>query len=81
VTLIEVRALQARTDPGQLRRDAGIRRVTVATALGVSSSCVHWWESGACLPSTAAGFRWAAFTAGLERHAEVTAAMSMSEAA
>jgi len=73
VTLLELRALLARVDARQLREDAGISQSTVARALGVSSQQVHSWETGRQLPCMAAGFRWARFVAGLERHAEVAA--------
>lgn len=71
MTSREVRDMLARADPRKLREDADIRQVTVARALGTTSHRVLYWETGRCLPCCPAGFRWAAFTAGLERHARV----------
>jgi hypothetical protein len=81
VTVLELQALLRRVDPRLLREEAGIRACTVARALGVRQCRVSGWESGRYLPAGPGGYAWARFTAGLERHAEVTAAMSMSEAA
>jgi len=63
----------ARVNARLLREDAGIRQVTVAGALGVPQSQVSAWESGRSEPRTEAGYRWARFVCGLERHAEVSA--------
>lgn len=73
VTLLEIRAMLARVDVRQLRKDAGIRQVTVARAFGVPQDQIWAWESGRWVPVTAAGFRWIRFIAALERRAEVTA--------
>ena len=81
MTVLEMRAMLARVDARKLREDAGIRRVTVARALGVNLSAIYYWESGRREPMSAAGIRWARFTLGLERHAAVTPAMWRDEAA
>ena len=68
-----MRALLSRADPRLLREEAGIRACTVARALGVRQSLVYRWETGHTLPYGPQGLAWARFTAGLERHAQVTA--------
>ena len=62
-----------RVDARQLRLDAGISQATVAAALGVPRHYIAWWEQGKFEPKSEAGYRWARFVAGLERHAEVEA--------
>lgn len=69
MTRVEVKAMLARVDARQLRRDADIRLVTVARAFGVNPWDIGRWESGRSLPCCEAGFRWARFTAALERRA------------
>ena len=83
MTQLEIRAMLARVNARQLRMDAGIRQVTVARALGVTQNCICKWERRNRLPYSPAGLRWAAFTAGLEWHAQATAeiAAEMDEAA
>ena len=83
LTQLEIRALLARVNARELRKDAGIRQVTVARALGVPPYYVCGWEKGRRSARNPAGLRWLRFTAGLERHAEVTAeiAAEMDEAA
>ena len=68
-----MRAMLGRVDARLLREDAGIRQLTVAEALGVSSWHVYAWESGKCEPKCEAGYKWLRVIAGLERHAQVTA--------
>lgn len=75
MTLLEIRAMLARVDARQLRKDAGIRQVTVARAFGVPQDQVWKWEAGQTVPVSRAGFRWVAFTAALERRAEIAAEM------
>ena len=69
----------ARADPRRLREEAGIRQVTVAVALGVPRNYIGDWEAGAHLFQSPEGFAWARFTAGLERHAQVTAEIEAEE--
>ena len=73
----------ARVDARQLRKDAGIRQLTVARAFGVRQDQIWAWERGQRVPVTAAGFRWIRMSAALERRAEFTAeiAAEMDEAA
>jgi hypothetical protein len=74
VTILELRAFLARVDARQLREDAGISVATVARALGVTTGHIWHWEAGTYyLPQCPGGFRWVAFTRGLERRARVTA--------
>jgi hypothetical protein len=80
LTQLEIRAMLARVDVRQLRKDAGIRQVTVARALGVRQNCVCKWERRDRLPYSPAGLRWVAFVAGLERHAQVTAELAAAAA-
>ena len=61
----------ARVDARQLRERAGIGAATVARAFDVSRQSVYQWETGKRVPQSAAAIRWARFTAGLERHAQV----------
>ena len=72
MTLLEIRAMLARTDPRTLREEAGIRQVTVAAALGVPQSYIGDWERRKYQPCTGAGFAWARFIRGLETHSMVT---------
>ena len=73
MSLLELRALLRRVNARLLREEAGIRAATVAEALGVPLWLVRDWETGRSEPRTTAGFAWARFICGLERHAEVTA--------
>jgi transcriptional regulator with XRE-family HTH domain len=73
VTNREIRALLQRVDARQLREDAGISSYTVQRALGITKNQLSFWERGKRYPSGDGGLRWIRFTAGLARHAEVTA--------
>jgi len=68
-----------RVDAAQLRHGAGIRRGTVAAALGVSYWRVYQLEQDGKIPQRGAGLRWARVIAGLERHAAVTAELAAME--
>ena len=76
MTTAEVRALLARADARKLREEAGIRQLTVARAFGVPQYYISKWESGVQGPKCEAGFRWARFTAALERRVEITAELA-----
>jgi transcriptional regulator with XRE-family HTH domain len=81
VTQLEVAALLDRVDARRLREEAGIRMQTVAWALGLSESAVRRLETGRRQPRGAGSWRWARFTAALERRAEITAEVEAAMAA
>lgn len=68
-----------RCDPRHLREDAEISVRTVARALSMPVQYVYDYETGRRKPLSYAGLRWAKFTAGLERHAAVTAEIAATE--
>ena len=79
MTNLEIRAMLKRADPRQLRQDAGISPHTVRRALGLTRNQLSDWELGKRPPACAAGYRYARFVSGLERHAQVSAEIAATE--
>lgn len=68
-----------RSDPKQLRVEAGISTLTVCRALSIPRNHLFSWETLLQVPQSHAGYRWARVIRGLEAHAMVSAEIAAAE--